>query len=156
MRQTCGMMISATSPCYQGFPQAIILHAVWLSSRFNLSYRDVEELLAAHGVNVTYETVRQWCKKFGQASANQLRRRRAEPRDKWHMDEVFLKNQWEKALPLAGRRSSRDRLGYPRPEPTEPGSRQEVLPQPPQGLYVRPARDHALYVLFARSNSPSA
>ena len=73
------------------YPTAIISHAVWLYFRFSLSYRDVEELLAARGIHVTYETVRQWCLKFGQTYANQLRRRRPQPGDKWHLDEVFLK-----------------------------------------------------------------
>ncbi len=72
------------------FPPAIIGHAVWLYFRFALSYRDVEELLAERGVIVTYETIRQWCQKFGQAYANELRRRRPRPGDKWHLDEVFV------------------------------------------------------------------
>src|ERR671932_1462845 len=84
---------STTASAYQGhrFPQEIISHAVWLYFRFSLSYRDVEELLADRGIIVTYETVRQWCLKFGQQYANQLRRRRPKPGDKWHLDEVFLK-----------------------------------------------------------------
>src|SRR5215510_4460913 len=49
-----------------------------------------EYLLFARGVVVTYETIRKWCGKFGQQYANQLRRRRSRPGDKWHMDEVFL------------------------------------------------------------------
>ncbi len=65
------------------FPPAIIAHAVWRYFRFALSYRDVEELLAERGVIVTYETVRQWSLKFGQAYANGLRRRRPRPGDKW-------------------------------------------------------------------------
>jgi len=79
-------------PSYAGyrFPPAIISHAVWRYFRFALSYRDVEELLAERGVIVTYETVRQWCQKFGQAYANALRRRRPRPGDKWHLDEVFI------------------------------------------------------------------
>lgn len=87
------MTTNITAPVYKGFrfPQEIIAHAVWLYHRFNLSYRDVEELLAARGVIVTYETVRQWCRKFGQTYANQLRSRRARPGDTWHLDEVFLK-----------------------------------------------------------------
>src|SRR4028119_1763923 len=87
------MTTTTAAPSYVGFrfPQEIMCHAVWLYFRFNLSYRDVEELLAARGVVVTYETVRQWCLKFGQLYANQLRRRRARPGDKWHLDEVFLK-----------------------------------------------------------------
>ncbi len=86
-------MNTATTPCHKGFrfSKEIISHAVWLYHRFSLSFRDVEELLYERGVVVTYETVRQWCRKFGQAYANQLRQRRARPGDKWHLDEVFLK-----------------------------------------------------------------
>ncbi len=72
------------------FPPEIIAHAVWLYFRFALSYRDVEELLAERGVVLTYETVRQWCHKFGQAYANDLRRCRPRAGDKWHLDEVFI------------------------------------------------------------------
>ncbi len=72
------------------FPPAIIAHAVWLYFRFALSYRDVEELLAERGVIMTHETVRQWCRTFGQQYANELRRRRSRPGDKWHFDEVFI------------------------------------------------------------------
>ena len=76
------------SPIYKRhrFPPAIIAHAVWLYFRFALSYRDVEELLAERGVIVTYETIRRWSRKFGQAYANTLRRRRPRPGDKWHLD----------------------------------------------------------------------
>jgi putative transposase len=86
------MTIASDSPSYMGyrFPVEIISHAVWLYFRFSLSYRDVEELMAARGIVVTYETIRQWCQKFGQSYANQLRRRRAQTGDKWHLDEVFL------------------------------------------------------------------
>jgi len=82
--------VTAPSDKRHRFPPAIIGHAVWLYFRFALSYRDVEELLAERGVIVTYETVRQWCRKFGQQYANTLRRRRARPGDKWHLDEVFV------------------------------------------------------------------
>ncbi len=86
------MKETSTPPSYSGyrFPPEIIAHAVWLYFRFALSYRDVEELLAERGVMLTYETVRQWCRKFGQAYANGLRRRRPRPGDKWHLDEVFI------------------------------------------------------------------
>ena len=73
------------------FPGEIISHCVWLYYRFSLSYRDIEELMAQRGVKVTYETIRQWCLKFGQKIADELRRRRPEPGDKWHLDEVYLK-----------------------------------------------------------------
>jgi putative transposase len=72
------------------FPAEIISHCVWLYFRFCLSYRDVEELMAERGVGLTYEAVRYWCRKFGQTYANQLRRRRPRPGDKWHLDEAFL------------------------------------------------------------------
>jgi putative transposase len=72
------------------FPGEIISHAVWLYYRFSLSHRDVEELLFERGIIVSYEAIRKWCRKFGQDYANQLRRRRSRPGDKWHLDEVFL------------------------------------------------------------------
>jgi putative transposase len=72
------------------FPAEIFSHGVWLYCRFSLSYRDVEVLLFARGIIVTYEAICQWCWKFGQSYANQLRRRRPPPGDTWHLDEVFL------------------------------------------------------------------
>src|SRR3712207_682539 len=72
------------------FPAEVISHAVWLYFRFPLSLRMVEEMLAARGIDVSHETVRQWARKFGQASANQIRRRLPSPGDKWHLDEVCL------------------------------------------------------------------
>src|ERR1700724_707730 len=58
------------------FPLPIIQHAIWLYLRFTLSYRDVEELLAERGVDVSYETVRRWVLKFGPVVARRLRERR--------------------------------------------------------------------------------
>ncbi len=55
------------------FPSEVICHAVWLYLRFTLSYRDVEDLLAARGLGVSYETVRRWVLKFGPAVARNLR-----------------------------------------------------------------------------------
>ena len=72
------------------FPGEIISHGVWLSYRFTLSYRNVEELLFERGITVSHEAIRQWCQKFGQDYANRLKRRRAQPGDKWHLDAVFL------------------------------------------------------------------
>ena len=72
------------------FPPEVISYAVWLSFRFPLSLRMVEEMLAARGICVTYETVRQWGKKFGKAFADQIRRRAPDRGDKWHMDEVVV------------------------------------------------------------------
>ena len=73
------------------FPSEIISHAVWLYFRFPLGLRMVEELLAARGIIVSHETVRQWALKFGQPFANQIRRRLPRVGDKWHLDEVVLK-----------------------------------------------------------------
>jgi len=70
------------------FPVEIISHAVWLYCRFCLSLREVEEILCERGVVVTSEAIRHWCGKFGQQYANQLRRRRPRPGDKWHLDEI--------------------------------------------------------------------
>jgi transposase-like protein len=61
------------------FPPVIIQHAVWLYLRFTLSYRDVEELLAERGLDISYETVRCWVLKFGPVIARRLRRCRPRP-----------------------------------------------------------------------------
>jgi len=73
------------------FAPEIISHCVWLYFRFSLSFRDVEELMSSRGVSLSYETVREWCFKFGQTYANGFRRRSPRPGDMWHLDEVFLK-----------------------------------------------------------------
>ncbi|GGT76286.1 hypothetical protein GCM10010207_86450 [Streptomyces atratus] len=88
-----GLLVSSVSPSYRGhrYPVEIISYCVWLYHRFPLSFREVEELMLERGVAVSYETVRRWCLKFGQAYANALRRRRPRPGDKWHLDEVFIK-----------------------------------------------------------------
>ena len=72
------------------FPAEIISHAVWLYFRFPLSLRMVDELLAARGIIVSHETVRQWALKFGQAFANQIRRKLPAAGDKWHMGDIVL------------------------------------------------------------------
>src|SRR4051812_31688000 len=86
-------MTTPASPSYAGhwFPAEIISHVVWLYFRFPLSLRMVEEMLAARGIIVSHETVRQWAMKFGQAFANKIRRRLPRTGDKWHLDEVVLK-----------------------------------------------------------------
>src|SRR5256885_2730106 len=73
------------------FPAEIISHAVWLYFRFPLGLRMVEELLAARGIIVSHETVRQWARKFGQQFASHIHRRFPQVGDKWHLDEVVLK-----------------------------------------------------------------
>ena len=73
------------------FPQDIIRHAVWLYYRFCLNYRDVEDLLAERGINVSYETVRRWCIRFGPVYANRLRKRSGPGSDRWFVDEVFIR-----------------------------------------------------------------
>ena len=85
-------MTTLGCPSYAGyrFPAEIISHAVWLYFRFPLSLRMVDELLAARGIAVSHETVRQWALKFGQGFANQTRRKLPAAGDKWHMDEVVL------------------------------------------------------------------
>lgn len=70
------------------FPAEVIRHAVWLYFRFSLSLRDVEELLAQRGIDVTYETIRCWTKKFGPLIARRLKKRRPAPSPRWHLDEM--------------------------------------------------------------------
>lgn len=77
------------------FPGEIISYCVWLYYTFALSYRDIEKMMLYRGIEVTYETIREWCQKFGQQYANQVRRKRSYVTDKWHLDEmvVIIKKQ---------------------------------------------------------------
>ncbi len=78
------------------FPPVVIQHAVWLYVRFTLSYRDVEDLLAERGLDVSYESIRRWVLKFGPAIGRRLRQRRPKPTAHWHLDEMVVR--------LAGKR----------------------------------------------------
>jgi putative transposase len=73
------------------FPPVVIQHAVWVYLRFTLSYRDVEDLLAERGLDISYETVRSWVLKFGPAPARLLRGHRPRPSDRWHLDEMVVR-----------------------------------------------------------------
>ena len=90
--------MNSRTPSYRRhrFPPQIISHAVWLYHRFSLSFRDVEDLLAQRGVEVSYEPVRRWWEKFGPDYAARAKRRQPQLGDTWHLDEVFVK--------IAGRR----------------------------------------------------
>ena len=70
------------------FPPEVIRYAVWLYFRFALSLRDVEDLLAERGIELSYETIRSWTRKFGRAFARNLRRSRPSPTATWHLDEI--------------------------------------------------------------------
>ena len=70
------------------FPAEVIRHAVWLYFRFTLSLRDVEEMLAERGIEVSYETIRCWTIKFGPQIARRLKRARPAPSPRWHLDEM--------------------------------------------------------------------
>ena len=78
------------------FPPTVIQHTVWLYLRFSSSYRDIEDLLAERGLDISYETVRRWVAKFGPRFARELRRRRPRLTGRWHLDEM--------AVTIAGKR----------------------------------------------------
>jgi transposase-like protein len=73
------------------FPPDVIRYAVWLYFRFTMSFRDVEELLAQRGIEVSYETIRCWTIKFGPQIAENLKKRRPAPSPRWHLDEMICK-----------------------------------------------------------------
>lgn len=85
-------MTTPACPDYAGhrFPAEIISHAAWLHFRFPLSLRHVDELLAARGVAVSHESVRQWRRTFSQAFVHQIRHRLPQASGKWHLDEVAV------------------------------------------------------------------
>jgi putative transposase len=86
-------MTAPACPSYAGhrFPAEVISHAVWPCFRFPLSLRHVDEILAARGVVVSHETVRQWALKFGQGFAHRIRHRLPRAGDRWHLDEGAVK-----------------------------------------------------------------
>ncbi len=92
--------------CYRRhrFSPEIIKHAIWLYLRFTLNYRDVEELLAERGLDISYETVRRWVLKFGPAIARRLRQHRPRPSDRWHLDEMVVRIAWQADVFVARRR----------------------------------------------------
>jgi len=136
------MKTNSIAPDYKGFrfPPEIISHAVWLYFRFSLSFRDVEELLAQRGIVVTYETVRQWCLKFGQMYANELRRRRPRCGDKWHMDEVYLKINGKTHYLWRAVDQYGQRAGYSGPEPAEQTRSKTLFSQASQRAPIRSTR----------------
>jgi len=73
------------------FPRDVIQRAVWMYLRFTLSFRDVEDLLAERGIEVSYETIRRWVIAFGPAIARRLRAHRPMPHRRWHLDEMFVR-----------------------------------------------------------------
>ena len=73
------------------FPPEVIRQAVWLYFKFTLSLRDVEEILAERGIDVSYETVRCWAEKFGGAIAANIRQTRPRPGSVWHLDEMVVR-----------------------------------------------------------------
>src|SRR5882762_8650210 len=123
------------------FPMEIISHAVWLYFRFCLSFRDVEELLFERGVVVTYEAIRNWCRKFGQQYANQLRRRRPRPGGQVASRRDGAHHQRCTSLFVAGGGSRRERARHLGAAPTQHAGGEEVLPQAAQRVNVRTARD---------------
>jgi putative transposase len=78
------------------FPAEIIQYAVWLYHRFNLSYRDIEDLLAERSISVSYVSIRLWCNKFGPKYAQRLRRKHQGYGDTFYIDEVFVKIQGQR------------------------------------------------------------
>ena len=78
--------------CYRS-PRQITQYAAWLYHRFNLSYRDIEDILAKRGIKVSYESIRLWCNRFGPRHAGRLRRRHRGYGDIFYIDEVFVKIQ---------------------------------------------------------------
>jgi hypothetical protein len=84
---TLDIDFSAKSKPSAGFANS---YCVGLYYTFALSYRDIEKMMLYRGIEVTYETIREWCQKYGQQYANQVRRKRSYVTDKWHLDEMVV------------------------------------------------------------------
>jgi putative transposase len=79
------------NPKRHRFPLCIISYAIWRYHRFNDSYRDIQEGLAYRGIDVSHESIRSWCIKFGPAFRDVIKKREQKPGDKWHLDEMIIK-----------------------------------------------------------------
>jgi hypothetical protein len=125
LSQSSGDEAMNTSPCvlsaglYKGhrFPAEIISHCVWLYFRFCLSYRDVEEMMVERGIAVSYESVREWCLKFGGAYAKRIRSRGARPGDRCGACGASS----DRDMPSDSYRSSGDRIVFPSWPPSTGG-----------------------------------
>jgi putative transposase len=114
----------------------MIAHVVGLYFRFGLSSRAVEELLFARGVVVSYEAIRQWCRTFGQAYAHQLRDRRPQSGETWHLDEVFRTIQGERHYLWRASRTGMCSIAWGNVDATS--TRRRRSPHIPQGLEYVP------------------
>ena len=136
------MVVTAASSSYKGhrYPPEIIAHCVWLYHRFPLSFREVEELMLQRGVVVSYETIRQWCAKFGQVYANRLRRRRARPGLATNGISMKSSSKINGTIHYLWRgRPARQCARRPGAVTPTRGGRQEVLPPTAHGTAVRAA-----------------
>lgn len=132
------------------FPPDVIRHAVWIYLRFTLSYRDVEELLAERGLEVSYETIRRWVLKFGPAFARNLRRLRPRPSGQWHLDEMAVviggKRLWLwRAVDSEGEIPGHPRAAAPR-QSRSPQAHAQALEE--AGLCSGRARDGSPALVF--------
>jgi putative transposase len=84
-------MIKNLPPKRHRFPMPIISYAIWRYHRFNDSYRDIQECLAYRGIDVSHESIRSWCIKFGAAFRDVIKKCERKPSDKWHLDEMIIK-----------------------------------------------------------------
>ena len=94
MKQNQGMitkMDQKISPKRHRFPRCIMSYAIWRYHRFNDSYRDIQEDLAYRGIDVSHESIRKWCIKFGSSFKEVIKKRERKPTDKWHLDEMNIK-----------------------------------------------------------------
>jgi len=73
------------------FHADVIKRVIWLYFRFNLSLREIEEMMAERGVDVSYETIRRWIDKFGPVFAKRIKPRSQNPSPKWHLDEIYTR-----------------------------------------------------------------
>src|SRR5271155_4381980 len=122
------MTTTARDPIYAGYryPAEIISYAVWLYFRFPLSLRMVEEMLAARGISVTHETIRQWGLKFGREFANRIRQCTPCRGDKWHLDEVVINIAGKGTVKLAESKLGRSRVGRVNGWDDDDGSRPDL------------------------------
>ena len=132
----CILVDPATFDIRHRFSPEIISHAVWLYHKYCLSFRDVEDLLAERGIIVSYETIRQWCAKFGPEYARRLKRRQGRLGDTWFLDEVFHHDERSTPAFVACGRPGRRPDRPPRPTPPGRACGAEILSETLKALFM--------------------
>src|SRR5262249_29067796 len=137
---------------YRGhrFPPEIISYAVWIYHRFSMSFRDVEDLLAERGIIVSFEAIRQWCRKFGPGYGQRLKRKQGRLGDIWYLDELFVRINGQQQYLWRAVDQDGDVIDILLQPRRDQRTAERFLRDSLTGTYMPPVRErHKIYLLLA-------